>query len=157
MDLLPEIAARFGVHARRGFVEQKQFRLVNHTRRQGEALLPAAGELAGKLVLPFREPEPLKASTHGLPAVLYGIHAADEIEVLRNAQVLVETESLGHVADLALDHLALADDVIAEARAASLVGTEQAAQHADEGRLAAAVWAEKAANFACRGLAGRHG
>ena len=46
----------------------------------------------------------------------------------------------------------LADDVVAEAGAAAAVGDEQAAQHADGRRLAAAVGAEKPADLALRDL-----
>ena len=46
----------------------------------------------------------------------------------------------------------LADDVVAEAGPRAAVGREQAAQHADGRRLAAAVGAEKAADLAARDL-----
>ena len=148
MDLLPEFAAGLRVHAGGGLVEQQQLGLVNHARGQGEPLFPAAGKLAGKLVAPLGQAEPLEALAHRLAAILDEVHPRDEIEVLGDAQVLPEAEPLGHVADLPLDGLALGDHVVAQARAAALVGAEQAAEHADERGLAAAVGAEEAADLA---------
>ena len=64
-DRVPEIAPRFGIDAGGGFVEQQQFRLVDHARGEREALLPAAGELARELRLAFaQDPDrPAPAST----------------------------------------------------------------------------------------------
>src|SRR4051812_16029517 len=45
---------------------------------------------------------------------------------------------------MTLDLVGLRDDVVAEARAAALVGREQPAQHADGGGLARTVWSEEA-------------
>ena len=61
MDLLPEIAARFRIHARRRLVQQQQFRLMNEAGRQRETLFPSAGKLAGELVFALREPQLLDA------------------------------------------------------------------------------------------------
>ena len=72
----------------------------------------------------------------------------DEIEVFLDGQILVKAEPLGHVADVLLDLGASRAEIEAEAGAAAVVGREQAAEHAQEGRLAAAVRAEKAANLA---------
>ncbi len=90
VDVLPEIAPRLGIHARGRLVEQEQFRVVNETRREREALLPAAGKLARELFLPTGEPKLLDAFFHGLPTIRHGIHARDEIEVFRDAEVLVK-------------------------------------------------------------------
>ena len=50
------------------------------------------------------------------------VDAADELEVLADGEVLVETEALSHVAGLALDGVAFAHQVVAEAGAATAVG-----------------------------------
>ncbi len=49
---------------------------------------------------------------------------------------------------MALDLLALADHVVAEARAGAAIRAQQTAEHANERRLAAAVRPEKAVDFA---------
>src|SRR6185369_534889 len=146
VDLLPELAARLGVDAGRRLVEQQQLGLVDQAGGEREALLPAAGELAGELLLPSRESEPLEARFDARAPVRDRVHARDEVEVLAEAQVLPEAEALRHVPDAPLDALAVLQDVEAEAGAAPAVGVQEAAEHADEGRLAAAVGAEEAAD-----------
>ena len=117
-----------------------------------EALLPAAGELPGELAAPVGETHARADVLHRLPRARHLIDVGDEIEVLLHREVLVEAELLRHVSDLAADARGVADDVVAEAGAAAAVGHQQAAQHADGRRLAAAVGAEKAADLALRDL-----
>jgi len=45
---IPELAARDGVDAGSGLIEEKEFRLVQHGAAECQALLPAAGELRGR-------------------------------------------------------------------------------------------------------------
>ena len=150
MNLFPKIAARFGIDPGRRFVEQEQFWAVNEAGRERETLFPSAGELARELRLAARQPELLDALSHRLAPVLHAIHARHEIEILRDAQILPEAESLRHVADLALDRFALRDHVVAQDLSAAVIGAQQSAEHADERGLAAAVRAEEAVDFAVR-------
>ena len=94
------------------------------------------------------EPEALERLVDPAAAVGQPVDSPDELEVLRDRQVLVEAEALRHVADLALDPRRLAQDVEAEARAAAAVGGEQAAEHADRRGLAAAVGPQEAVDLA---------
>src|SRR5262249_19563346 len=110
-------------------------------------LLPAAGELAGELALASGQAEPLEAGVDALAPARHRVHARHEVEVLADAEVLPEAEALRHVADAALDALAVAQDVHPEARAAA-AGVQEPAQHADEGRLAAPVRPEEPADLA---------
>ena len=96
----------------------------------------------------FDEPHPLHDLPDGRPAVRHLVDARDEIEVLEHRQVLVEAEALRHVADLAADFVRFVHEIVAEALARAAVGLEQAAEHADGRRLAAAVRPEKAADLA---------
>src|SRR5207248_3720464 len=121
---------------------------MEHARREREPLLPAAGELTGELVPPFLQPQVLQGRRDCLFAIAHAVHARDELQVLADREVLPEREALRHVADLALDRRRLADDIVPEALAASRVGLEQPAEHADRRRLAAAVRAEEAVDFA---------
>jgi hypothetical protein len=100
------------------------------------------------------EAEPLEAALDGVHAVGHGVDAGDEIEIFADAQVLVVTELLRHVADVALDLGLLRADVVTEAGAGAGVGREQAAEHPDEGRLAAAVGAEESVDLAAPHLQG---
>ena len=121
---------------------------MNQTRRQRQPLFPSARQFAGQLALAFHQPQALEALGHRLPPAFEAVHPRHKIQVLRNAQILVKAETLGHVAHLPLDGLAFPDHVVAQAGAAARVGPEQAAQHADECGLAAAVGAQKPADFA---------
>src|SRR5262245_65142712 len=80
------------------------------------------------------------------------VHAGDEVEILLDREVFVEAELLCHVTDLALDRIAVANDVEAENGALAGISAEEAAEHADERGLAAAVWAEEPADLAAPDL-----
>ena len=56
-DLVPEIAPRLGIDARRRLVEQQQLRLVDQARRERQPLLPAARQRARELLRAIGEPE----------------------------------------------------------------------------------------------------
>ena len=62
VDVLPELAARFRIDARRGLVEQQQLRCVQQARGERESLFPAARELARELRAAALEAEPLERS-----------------------------------------------------------------------------------------------
>src|SRR5437016_2517363 len=129
MNLLPKVAAGLGVYAGRRLIEQQQLGPMDQAGGERQPLFPAAGKLAGELFLPLRQAELLETVADSLPAIGHGIHAGHEIEVLSDAQVFPEAEPLGHVADLALDRLALADDVVTQNSAAPLVGAQQPTEH----------------------------
>ena len=81
--------------------------------------------------------------------VRHFVDAGDEVEVFEHGQVVVEAEALRHVADLAADFVRLARRCRSRGTAPNPPsGFEQAAEHADRRRLAAAVGPEKAADFA---------
>ena len=137
MDEVPELASRLDVDAGGRLVEQQQLRFVQHAGGEREALLPAAGKLAGELIAAVAEAHALDHLGHRGAAVGHFEHRRDEVEILERRQVVVEAEALRHVADLATDVVRLAEDVVAEAGPRAAVGREQAAQHADRRRLAA--------------------
>src|SRR6266851_340581 len=93
---IPELAARDGVDAGSGLIEEKEFRLVQHGAAECEALLPAAGELRGQAIqIGFEAIElnnfvnaAFKAS--GFEAV----DAAVELQVFRDGQIVIEAEIL---------------------------------------------------------------
>ena len=61
---------------------------MNEARRQGEALFPTAGKLAGELFLPTGQTELLETFLHGLAPVFHVVHARHKIEILGDAQIL---------------------------------------------------------------------
>ena len=113
------------------------------------------GQLAGQLPLAALKPQPLDGGARLLGRIGEPVHARHELQVLQDREVLVEAEALRHVADVALDLLALRADVVAERRAAAAVGRQQPAQHAQRGGLAGAVGAEEAVDLAALARAWR--
>ena len=125
---------------------------MEQTSGERQALLPAAREGAGQLLAPAAQAEFIEGSIDGLLALAHAEHARHEIEVLADRKVVPQGELLGHVAHLALDRGAFPEDVESEAGAATAIRRQQAAEHADRGRLAAAVGAEEAVNLALADL-----
>ena len=108
VDLAPELAPRLGIDAGGGLVEQQQFGLGQDAGAERQALLPAARQRAGQLRLAALQ---ARAARWRPRASLLGIgeavDAGDELQVLLDGEVLVEAEALRHVADVALDLVAL--------------------------------------------------
>ncbi len=115
--------------------------------REGHSLLPAAGELAGELLFSMREAQMFEAFSEGFFGIGNAIDAGDKGEIFLNREVLVKTEALGHVADLAFDRGAFADHIKSQASPLPSIGAEQTAKHPNEGRLAAAVGAEESVDL----------
>src|SRR6185437_1625739 len=86
------------------------------------------------------------------PCVIEFIDLCDKLQIFADRQVFPEAEALGHVAHFALDLFALGADVVAETRSRAIVGTQQAAQHADGCGLARTVGAKKSPDLAFRHL-----
>ena len=76
------------------------------------------------------------------------VDAAVQLDVLGDRQVLVQGEPLAHVADVALDDLALGEDVAADDARLPAARRQQPGQHPDRRRLAGAVGAEESEDFA---------
>ena len=115
---------------------------------EGHTLLPTAGELARELVFTMREAEVFEPLVNGFFGIGNSVDAGDEGEVFLDREVLVKAEALGHVADLAFDGGAFADHIETQASSLPRIGSEEAAEHSDEGRLAAAVGAEEPVDLA---------
>jgi hypothetical protein len=58
VDLVPELAARLGVDARGRLVEQQQLGIGQRAGAEREALLPAARQRSGDLLLASGQAEP---------------------------------------------------------------------------------------------------
>src|SRR5262249_7109131 len=136
--------------AGRGLVEQEQLWLVQHAGGKRQPLFPAARERARQLIAPRCQTETLERLVDPLLQRLHVVHAADEIEVLANREILVEAETLGHVANALLDLGRLRPNVETEAGTLAGVRGQQSAEHADRRGLAAAVRAEKSHDDAAR-------
>ena len=79
VDLVPELAPRFGIDARGGLVEQEQPRRVQHAGGKREALLPAAGQLARELTGALSEAKPLERLADRPSGFRHAVQAGDEV------------------------------------------------------------------------------
>src|SRR6516165_66282 len=100
MDLVPELASRLGIDARGRLIEQEKLRIGERAGAKREALLPAAGKLAGKLLLAAGKAEPLDHLPRRLCGIRKPENAGDEFQILAHRKVLIQAEMLRHVTDL---------------------------------------------------------
>ncbi len=82
MDLVPELAPRLGIDAGGWLVEQQQLRIGQGAGAERESLLPAAGELAGELLLAPGQADPLHHRLGRRHRLGNAIEARDELQVL---------------------------------------------------------------------------
>src|SRR3954469_5769985 len=82
VNVLPELAAGFGVDAGGGLVQQQQLRIVQQTCGERETLFPAAGELARELATAIGKTQAFERTRNHRTTIGNGVYPADEIEVL---------------------------------------------------------------------------
>ena len=147
---VPEGAAGDGVDAGGGFIEEDDFGGVDDGAGEGEALFPAAGELAGAAVEVGGDGG--EGDDIGEAAgVAVGGEAVDsgvEFDVFADGEVFVEAEALGHVTDALADLGGVLADVEIEEMTGAGGDFDEAAEGLDDGRFAGSVRAEKAEDFA---------
>src|SRR5690606_37787217 len=145
-DEVPQVAAGDRVNARGWLVEEHELRLVHEGAGEREALFPAAGEPARELLAIGPDAHDLDHFFDARVAVraAWAIGHRVDTHVLQDREVGVESDLLRHVADGALDRLAVGVYVVAQHRGVARRGPEQPAQHTDERGLARAIGTEKA-------------
>ncbi len=84
-----------------------------------------------------------------MEALRQSVDPSVEADVLGDREVFVEGELLTHVADVLLDALGLRVDVKARNLRTARRWLKQSGQHADGGRLARAIGAQKSQDLAC--------
>ena len=123
VDLVPEIAARLRIDAGGRFVEQQQLAARGSGRRPAPAAASSRRRVRRRAdAARAREAEPVERRIDLRPRSAMPYIRATKSQILADGQVLVEAEPLRHVADVPLDRLGLADDVVAQAGAAAGVG-----------------------------------
>jgi hypothetical protein len=125
---------------------------MQHAGGERQPLLPAAGQMRGKLLGVFGKLHAHDDLANGIARIRHFIDAGHQLEILTNGEILVIAEALRHVPDLPANRGCVAHDVEAEAGARAGIRLEQAAQHADGRGLATAVGAEESAYLALRDL-----
>src|SRR5580693_4868533 len=123
---------------------------MNGRASECDALLPPARERACELPTTLGQAHALEEGVDARTAPLEGhpVDARIKPQVLEDAEILVEAKALGHIADVLLDALGLAHDIVSNHGAAARGGVEDPAKHPNGGRLACAVWAEDAEDLA---------
>ena len=156
IDHRPELLAAHGVDAGGGFVEQKHLRTVEQGATQRELLLHTARELTGAALaegfyLAVDVADAFVASLNGGAE-----EGGEETEVLLHAEVLIEGEATGHVAQGAayLPHLCSgveATDLalrLLHSAFRIIVGQQQRGKDAEHRGLAGAVGTDEAEDLA---------
>ncbi len=125
---------------------------MDHRTGEREPLLLPPAQGTGKLLLSIAEvvlPEQCVDPLHRLRARDV-LHRSEELEVLAHGEILEQRELLGHVSDAPAQCLGLLGNPQAQHLDLALAGREQAAQHADRGRLAGTVRAEETVDLRLR-------
>src|SRR5512145_2041163 len=124
MKLVPELAPRLRVDAGGRLVEQQQLRLMQQACTQGQALFPTARQRACELRLPLEQAQAFQRPINASRTVVERVDPRHELEILANAQILVEAEALGHVADPSLDRAGLGAQIEAETGSFAGIGRQ---------------------------------
>ena len=149
-QMAPEHVPRCRVHAGGRFVEDQHFGPVQAGGGQLQSLADAQGQGRRQRIGMAIEVELTQGSGHGLIAVctLQPVEPGMQHQVLAYAQLLVQREGLGHVADPHPGLHAAGRHRLPEQLGTALGGIEQPGQHLHGGRLATTVGAEKAEDLA---------
>ena len=155
---LPQVTTRQRVHPHAGLVQQQQGRRTHQRAGQAQLLLHPARELAGRTRREAVHVHHLQQT--GKAFVPLGLwHAMQvrmEIEVLLHAEVLVQAETLGHVADLVLHPLRVPRHVHAQHLQLAGIGNHQPGHHAHQCGLAGTIGTDQRRHLAAP-HAQRHG
>src|SRR5258708_5422727 len=151
---IPQLAAGHGIDPSRRLIKEENARLVHERRGERQALLPSARKRASDTVSVRRDVREVDGPFDPLVSLsaFEPVDRAEELQVLLHGQVAVEREGLRDIADV-LPHLfAFALDVEAIDRRVPGRRLQEAAEYADECRLAGSVRAKEAEDLAPRHL-----
>ncbi len=113
-----------------------------------ETLLHSSRKRLNKGILFDREVCELEDFIDDLVALRNAVDAGEEVEVLPDFDVVIEAEEVGHVADHPADFHRLVDDIDSVEGSGSAGWLEKGGEHADGGRFARAIAADKAEDIA---------
>ncbi len=135
-------------------VEDQQAGPVEQAHADVEAALHPAGELLGPFLRPVREVDDREhlVDPTGELAAAQPVQPPEEREVLAGAEVRVDREVLGHVADRALERRSRGVQGLPGEQHLAGVAAEDPADHRDRRRLPGAVRTEQAVGLARRDL-----
>ena len=140
-DDLPQVPPRQRIDANRRLIQQQQFRQPNQRAGQPQLLLHPARQPAGQAVGERSQRRHLHQPRVAFPPLRGGdtVHVGIEVQVLQNAQVLVQPEPLRHVADAFLDLLGVGGHIDIQDLQLARVGRHQPRRQPNERRLARTI------------------
>ena len=149
LEILPQVAARAGIEAGGGLVEQQNGGMVEQSLGQFQAALHAAGESLGFLPGAVGEPDPAQ---HFLDArfqrcAAQAVEMALVPEIFGGGQLQVDALGLEDDADLAAQLVGFLGRVKSHDDGPPAGGYHQGGKDAEQGGLAAAVGPEQAEEF----------
>ena len=124
---LPQFAARNGVYADAGLVQQQHFRLANQRAGQPQLLLHPAGELARQPVGERAEGGKLQQAREGFLPRFAGDAAqvGVQVQVFHHRQIFIQAKLLRHIAEHGVKGSVILDRVKTEHAGASFIRLEQ--------------------------------
>ena len=142
----PQVPTGSRIHTDRRFVEQQQPWPRQQRAGQTELLLHSAGKLAGQTRGERAETGEAQQPCHPLGAQGRGhcMQVGEQVEVLGDAQVLVEAEALRHVTDRRMRQRGFGCHVMAEYTDVATRGAQQTSDQAQQGGLAGGIRADQA-------------
>ena len=149
---LPEGAARDGIDPDPRLVEQQHIRGAEQGAGQPELLFHPARELACRPCGEAGEIGEGEQPREGGRAfgLQYAAQVSVEGEVLQHAEILVEAELLGHVAEVLAQQVSLAHRIQPQHPDGARFGDQQTGQQAQQSALARAVGADQSGDAASR-------
>jgi hypothetical protein len=145
LDDLAELDARRGVEPRGGLVEEEHVGVVDEGLRQQHPLTPALREPTALVLAALADAGQLDGAVDPAAPLSSGqaVGAGVELEVLRDAQLVVKMEGVGHEAQLPPDSVGLALGVAAVDPHPSRVGAIDRGQDPEGRRLPGAVGSDE--------------
>ena len=151
LDEMAELRGGDDVDAARGFVEQKDARLMDERTRQAEALHSAGRKRADLAVEKFAERELLSKSggafTRGRAREM--VELSEEKKVFAGSEARIETVIGASVIAELTSHVAgVADDIMPGDACAAVSGEQERGDNSEQGRFAGPIGAKERDGFA---------
>ena len=129
----PEVAAAFRVNRAGWFIEKQQFRFVEHSTRQRQALFLSSAHCARQLFHLLAEIIAIQQVVNPGFAFCTGVrvHVSDEAQVLEDGEITVKRKFLCHVANSGLEWICVARNFESQDTGAAFRRGQQAAKHAN--------------------------
>src|SRR5205823_4935836 len=146
IEQVPDLLAMDGVEARSWFIQENKRRIVDERAGHRQHLAHSARKIVGHGVAFLLEigQDEQSLDARGQLGSGYPARATEKANVLLHRQIAIKAETLGDITKLRARQMAIAPHIHVGDLGAAARRMDQATEHADGGRLAGAVRAEKA-------------